>query len=94
MIHVGDLVAVVRDFTTCTIKHPITCGQIYTVRGRSYNHIGGVWGLLLEEIVNPVFPYGDGIKEGSYPEDGFRKVRKTSIDVFRRMAAPKDMVPA
>ena len=94
MIHIGDLVVAVCDMTGCAIKHTITRGQVYTVRGRDYDSHVGRWGLLFEEVHNPVFPYGDGIKEGSYPEANFRKVQKTSIDVFRKMAAPKDMVSA
>ena len=74
---------------TCPVK-----GPVYTVRGFSESPHGLV-GLYLEEIVNPPHDYSRGFMEGSFDRDAFRPLigRSTSIEIFKRMLAPKELEP-
>jgi hypothetical protein len=75
----------------CTpYKFPIK-GFVYTIRAigpssdPEFNDPDWV-GVTLEEIVNPL---DEDNKEILFCTDGFRPIKKTSIDVFRQMLTPR-----
>lgn len=52
-------------------------GNIYTVRDMRITPLNGsdVMGILLEEIVNPLYNFIEGFSEGSFGEIGFRELQ-------------------
>ena len=92
MFHICQRVVCIHDvgcppaneFLNVPIK-----GSIYTVRGFVSPDVGyeRTPGMLLEEVVNPLWQYKEGVFEQSFHPYHFRPVvqHKTDISVFTRM---------
>ena len=58
-------------------------GSVYTIRD-----IHTEFGVRVEEIVNPVFPYIKGMMEAYFNFTRFRPVRTTDISIFTACSRP------
>jgi hypothetical protein len=92
MFHIGQRVVCIHD-VSCSPAHefpnvPIK-GSIYTVRGFVSPDVGyeRTPGMLLEEVVNPLWEYKEGVFEPSFHPYRFRPLfqHNTDISVFTRM---------
>lgn len=88
MWHVGQRVVCVDDsnWSDDHIKHPIK-GRIYTIR--EIDTIGGIDGFWLEEIINPIKTYCDGVCEAGFKRERFKPLDEKRLDIFREMLTVK-----
>ena len=96
--HIGQQVVCVND---CFSPRPYwrqavrafpRVGSIYTIR--EICEEDGLVGFMFEEIVNRRAHFKSGYDEPAFNSRNFRPVRKTSIEVFRKLLAPIDPAPA
>lgn len=80
----GDMVVAI----TSTLFEYLEVGRIYTIRGVCLKNPGGP-GFHLEEVTvaRPPRPYCN-----CFDPSCFRPVRKTSIEQFRELVAPKPKI--
>jgi hypothetical protein len=93
-LHVGQQVVCINGvFSSCpywraaVTAFPVLHG-IYTIRSMREAH--GLIGLCFEEIVSPHRHFSEGYVEPAFNSRNFRPVRRTSIEIFRRLLAPTD----
>lgn len=80
---VGSLVVCVRCFVGNEEAKPVVKGKIYTVRDILY--VDGDYGVMLDEIVNDLAEYREGVLEPAYTIDRFRELdtpTEISIEEF------------
>jgi hypothetical protein len=96
MFHVGQKVALVRDFgdaerqVAATYRFSLpSVGSVYTIR--DIETTGQGTHIRLAEIVNPAIPYTTGWAEPNFLIERFRPVvdRPTDISIFKAMLNPK-----
>lgn len=98
--HIGQRVVCVRNnfkgILPCQIAGdglPQT-GKMYTIRGFNVwspenDIVGTGCGFFLEEVINPLCHYADGVwREMSFDQCAFRPVKETSIAIFTAMLNP------
>jgi len=92
MIGVGDMVVCIEDFITQDQKPKV--GMVYTVRGYEKFLECANPGIWLEEIIRVKRKTISGYLEPNWDITGFKPVKKTSIDVFKKMCVkpPKELV--
>jgi hypothetical protein len=96
--HVGQQVVCVDDqFSPCkywrsTVKTFPKLHSIYTIR--EIRDAGDLIGFCFYEFTNPRAHFERGYLEPAFNSKNFRPVRKTSIEVFRKLLAPVDLVGA
>jgi hypothetical protein len=66
--------------------------SIYTIRSIREAH--GLIGLCFFEIVSPQAQFSEGYVEPAFNSKNFRPVKKTSIEIFEKLLAPRDLVSA
>lgn len=59
---------------------------VYTIRDICY--VGELVGLMFEEILHEPAWFGNELAEPAFNAKNFRPVRKTNLDVFRKMLEP------
>ena len=99
---IGDQVVCLTTFRPHRVSgysppnHP-HIGQVYTVRGfhlplpQETAFVGfEMIGVYLEEIINPLvlLHWDKQMHEPAFNAEGFRPVKKTSIEVFKRLLKP------
>ncbi len=90
--HVGQQVVCVNDQFSPrpswrrTVRSFPKLHAIYTIREICEG--GGLVGFTFYEIVNPRAHFACGYSEPAFNSKNFRPVRKTDIDVFKRLLAP------
>jgi hypothetical protein len=67
---------------------------IYTIRDICY--VGELVGLMFVEILHEPAWFGNELAEPAFNAKNFRPVRKTNIDIFKKMLepSPRDLVDA
>ena len=92
--HVGQRVVCIRDDYKVICPTQIAgggvlrAGHVYTIRGFNLAEgvVGTGCGFYLEEIVNPLCQYSDGVwREMSFDQCGFRPIKETDISIFTAM---------
>jgi hypothetical protein len=63
---------------------------IYTIR--EIIEDDGLFGFCFYELSNPRAPFYNGFLEPAFNAGNFRPVRKTSIEIFRKLLTPADPV--
>ena len=75
--HAGQAVQVIDG------KFPSYCNEVFPKQGRIYTirfmlHLGGVWWIMLDEIINYPRQYSDAYRECSFNEARFAPVELAS----------------
>jgi hypothetical protein len=92
--HIGQQVVCVND---CFSQRPYwrravrtfpRLGSIYTIREICEEE--GLIGFMFEEILNHRAHFKSGYDEPAFNSRNFRPVRKTSIEMFRKLLVPGD----
>src|SRR3990167_7935284 len=89
MFQVGQLVECVDDVNWPSAWRALTAtvpvkGRVYTVREVATHE--NVYGLCLEEIIDPIRRFSDGFTEPKFNQARFRPIREQSIEIFREIA--------
>jgi hypothetical protein len=91
-LSVGQQVVCVNDaFSSCPVwraavtAFPVLHG-VYTIRSIREAH--GLIGLCFHEIVSPHQYFAEGYVEPAFNSKNFRPVRRTSIEVFKKLLVP------
>lgn len=74
-------------------EYPVV-GMIYTIRG--FIEYKGQVGILLEEIVNPKYQYGEGHNEAAYGIHNFRpaEYQSATAEILERFKVKEEKIDA
>jgi hypothetical protein len=94
--HVGQQVVCINDaFSPCPywrarIQSLPKLHAIYTIRHMREAH--GLHGLCFYEILSAPAQFSEGFVEPAFNSKNFRPVKPTSIEIFKTMLAPRELM--